>query len=149
MTDWLELNAFQPVRRLVHLEKHRDRHPAKPVTLEHDIDIAVAEIERSAQPHGLRAELADQRVRCFAPVSSVEQSLDPVPSERRPRHQQDGCRRPDLRHRSSFELTRRESPVDLANMPLEQFYESRERIIKTFAPQLASADADGPASRDR
>ena len=95
MADWLELNAFKAVRRLVHLEKHRDRHPAEPVTLEHDIGIAVAEIERSAQAHGLRAELADQRVRGFTPVSSVEESLNPVPSEHRPRHQQGRCRRPD------------------------------------------------------
>ena len=95
MADWLQLNAFKAVRRLVHLEKHRDRHPAKLVTLEHDIDIAVAEIERSAQAHGLGAELANQRVRCFTPMSSVEQSLDPIRSERRARHQQDRCRRPD------------------------------------------------------
>ena len=61
MTDWLELNAFQPVRRLS-IGKTPPPAPREPVALEHDIDIHIPEIERSAQPHRLRAELADQRV---------------------------------------------------------------------------------------
>ncbi len=72
MTDGLELNAFEAVRRLVHLEKDRHRHPAEPVALKHDIGIAVAKIERLRQPRRRRPELADQRFRSFAPVGLVE-----------------------------------------------------------------------------
>src|ERR1700730_6758595 len=59
------------MRRLVHLEKHPHRDPADDVARQDDIYIAVAKVERSSQPCRLSAELPDQFIREFAPMSSV------------------------------------------------------------------------------
>lgn len=72
MTHRLELNAFEAVRRLVHLKKDHDRHSTERVALEHDIGIAVTKIERLRQPQRSCSKLARQCVRGFAPVGCVE-----------------------------------------------------------------------------
>src|SRR3984893_9473691 len=66
-----ELNPLEAMRRLVHLEKHHHRNPADDLARQDDIYIAVAKVERSSQPCRLSAELPDQFIREFAPMSSV------------------------------------------------------------------------------
>jgi len=91
MAQWLELKALEAVRRLVHLEEHHHRHPAEGVAPQHDVGIAVAEIEGPGQLLHGGAELVQQRVRCFAPMGFTQQHFDTVRSEQRPNQQQYRC----------------------------------------------------------
>ena len=56
----LELNAFETVRRLVHLEEDHHRHPAKSLPSQNGVSIAVAKVEGATQPPCFVAELTDQ-----------------------------------------------------------------------------------------
>jgi len=56
----LELNAFETVRGLVHLEENHHRHSAKSLSGQNDIDIAVAKVEGPRQPPCFLAELMKQ-----------------------------------------------------------------------------------------
>ncbi len=72
-----ELNTLEAMRRLVHLEEHHHRHPADHLARQDDIDVAVAKVESSRQPLRLGAELAEQFIRKFAPMSSLPNLANP------------------------------------------------------------------------
>jgi hypothetical protein len=106
VTQRLKLNALQPVRHLVHLKEHCDRHAAERVALQHNISVAVAKIERLRQPPRRRPELPHQRVRRLAPMDVAQQRRKTLRRRSRPRqHHGQGCRNPrqtaNRRQRSS------------------------------------------------
>ena len=57
VTRPLELDAFEAVACFIHLEKHHHRHATDHLVGQEDVDLTVAEVEGSAQPRRIRAEL--------------------------------------------------------------------------------------------
>lgn len=54
-----KLDAFEAMRRLVHLKKYHDRHAADGFAVQDDIDVTVAKIERVRQPRRNRPEFVE------------------------------------------------------------------------------------------
>jgi hypothetical protein len=91
MTQRLDLNPLQPVRRLVHLKEDRDRHAAEGVARQHHISVTIAKIERLRQPPRRCPELPHQRVRRLAPMDVAQQRRNSVRRRGRRRHHHGQC----------------------------------------------------------
>ena len=64
----LQLDALQAARFLVHLKEGDDGHAAYRFSVQHDIDIAIAEIEPFAELRCGGVELLQQVLRGLAPM---------------------------------------------------------------------------------
>src|SRR5207248_4090968 len=69
----LQLNALQAARSFVHLKEGDDRDPAYGLSVQHDIDIAVAEIETSGELRCGAVELLQQVLRSLTPIDLPQQ----------------------------------------------------------------------------
>jgi len=65
----LQLDAFEASRSLVHLKERDDGDAADSFPMQHDISIAIAEIETSRELRCGAVELPQQALRSLAPMN--------------------------------------------------------------------------------
>jgi len=73
VTRALELDAFQPARTLIHLKIGNQRYVAERHIAQHDIGVAVAEIQRPRQHRHAAAEMGKERAARLAPLNRLPQ----------------------------------------------------------------------------
>src|SRR6516162_9860508 len=112
MTRPFKLDAFQAVGRLVHLEKHHHQHRPDRLVGEDDSGVTVAEIESSGQLYCSGAELPEQLVCGFAPMSLPPNLSDPGFRINRPgKHQDREQDLPKRGHRRQSDTTDAEATL--------------------------------------